>query len=241
MNFISSTTPASKATCFSNAVSVSTFNYAASRRSSNLLLSTNVVELSWIKRGGFIRIHGLFPKNPTAISSFSKRKNDGLSVRSFAFTEQQQALVVKSWNAMKPNSSELALKFFLRVFEIAPTAKKLFSFLRDSDDTPLENNPKLKAHALTVFVMTCESAVNLSKSGKVTVKDSNLKDLGELHFKYGVVDEHFEVVRFALLETIRDAVPEMWSEEMKEAWKGAYDQLTAAIKENMKPSLQVHQ
>jgi hypothetical protein len=39
-----------------------------------------------------------------------------------------------------------------RVFEIAPSAKQMFSFLRDSD-VPLEKNPKLKTHAMSVFVM----------------------------------------------------------------------------------------
>ncbi|KAI3448061.1 hypothetical protein Pfo_004726 [Paulownia fortunei] len=151
-----------------------------------------------------------------------------------AFTEEQEALVTKSWNVMKKNAAELGLKFFLRIFEIAPSAKKLFTFLKDSD-VPLEQNPKLKPHAITVFVLTCESAVQLRKAGKVTVKDSTLKDLGATHFKYGVVDEHFEVTKYALLETIKEAVPEMWSPEMKRAWADAYDQLAAAIKTEMKP------
>ncbi|KAI4298385.1 hypothetical protein L6164_031953 [Bauhinia variegata] len=151
------------------------------------------------------------------------------------FTEDQEALVVKSWSAMKKNSGELGLKFFLKIFEIAPSAQKLFSFLRDSK-VPLEENPKLKPHAISVFVMTCESAVQLRKAGKVTVRESNLKRLGATHFKYGVVDEHFEVTKFALLETIKEAVPEMWSPAMKSAWGEAYDQLVAAIKAEMKPS-----
>lgn len=92
-----------------------------------------------------------------------------------------------------------------------------------------------------MLLQICESAVHLRKEGKVTVKDSNLKHLGEVHFKHGAIDEHFEVLRFALLETIREAVPEMWSPEMKEAWKEAYDQLAAAIKEQMKPPTQVPQ
>lgn len=153
----------------------------------------------------------------------------------FAFSEEKEALVVKSWNAMKKNAGELGLKMFLRVFEIAPTAKKLFSFLKESD-VPLEKNPKLKSHAMTVFVMTCESAVQLRKAGKPVLRESSVKDLGSTHFKYGVADEHYEVVRFALLETIKEAVPEMWSPEMKIAWSEAYDQLTAAIKAEMKPS-----
>ncbi|KAL5562579.1 hypothetical protein UlMin_032326 [Ulmus minor] len=151
------------------------------------------------------------------------------------FTEEQEALVVKSWAVMKKNAGEIGLKFFLKIFEIAPSAKKLFSFLKDSP-VPVEQNPKLKPHAMTVFVMTCESAVQLRKSGKVTVRESNLKRIGAQHFKYGVVDEHFEVTKFALLETIKEAVPEMWSPEMKNAWGEAYDQLVAAIKAEMKPS-----
>ncbi|RVW48423.1 Non-symbiotic hemoglobin 1 [Vitis vinifera] len=151
-----------------------------------------------------------------------------------AFTEEQEALVVKSWSSMKKNAGELSLKFFLRIFEIAPSAKKLFSFLRDSD-VPPEQNPKLKPHALSVFVMTCESAIQLRKAGRVTVRESNLIDLGATHFKYGVVDEHFEVTKYALLETIKEAVPDMWSPEMKSAWAEAYDQLVAAIKKEMKP------
>lgn len=48
--------------------------------------------------------------------------------------------------------SNRGLKTFFRIFEIAPSAKKLFTFLKDSD-IPVEQNPKLKPHATTVFVM----------------------------------------------------------------------------------------
>ncbi|KAL6012436.1 hypothetical protein ACLOJK_002925 [Asimina triloba] len=111
----------------------------------------------------------------------------------------------------------------------------MFPFIRDSD-LPLEQNPKLKPHAMTVFVMTCESAVNLRKAGKPTTREKSLHDLGATHFTYGVANEHFEVTKFALLDTIKEAVPTMWSPEMKAAWGEAYDQLVAAIKKEMKPS-----
>ncbi|XP_072971413.1 anaerobic nitrite reductase GLB1-like [Typha angustifolia] len=150
------------------------------------------------------------------------------------FTEEQEALVVKSWSVMKKDAANLGLNFFLKIFEIAPSATQLFSFLRDSE-VPLEKNPKLKPHAMSVFVMTCEAAAQLRKAGKITVRETTLKKLGATHRKYGVADGHFEVTRFALLETIKEAVPEMWSPEMKNAWGVAYDQLVAAIKEEMKP------
>ncbi|XP_020216970.1 non-symbiotic hemoglobin 1 [Cajanus cajan] len=151
------------------------------------------------------------------------------------FTEEQEALVVKSWNAIKNNSQELGLKFFNKILEIAPAAQQLFSFLKDSN-VPLDQNPKLKPHAMAVFVMTCESAVQLRKAGKVTVRESNLKKLGATHFKAGVAPEHFEVTKLALVETIKEAVPEMWSEAMKNAWEEAHDQLADAIKSEMNPS-----
>ncbi|VFQ68346.1 unnamed protein product [Cuscuta campestris] len=139
---------------------------------------------------------------------------------------------------MKKDAGDLGLKLFLRIFEIAPSVKKLFSFLSggsgDAREVPLSQNPKLKAHAKTVFVMTCQAAVELRKAGKAVVWESSLKKLGATHFKYGITDAHFEVTRYALLETIKEAVPgEMWSEDMKDAWGVAYDHLVAAIKSQM--------
>jgi hemoglobin-like flavoprotein len=48
--------------------------------------------------------------------------------------------------------------------------------------------------------------------------------------------EYIQVTGFALLETIKEALPaDMWSLEMKKAWAEAYSQLVAAIKREMKP------
>ncbi|KAL6867568.1 hypothetical protein ACP4OV_015592 [Aristida adscensionis] len=161
---------------------------------------------------------------------------EGNDVAAVSFSEEQEALVLKSWAVMKKDSANLGLRFFLKVFEIAPSAKQMFSFLRDSD-APLDKNPKLKTHAMSVFVMTCEAAAQLRKAGRVTVRDTTLKRLGATHLKYGVADGHFEVTRFALLDTIKEAVPaDMWTPEMKDAWAEAYNQLVAAIKLEMKPA-----
>lgn len=163
-------------------------------------------------------------------------EGSGVSGGAVSFSEEQEALVLKSWAIMKKDSANLGLRFFLKIFDIAPSAKQMFSFLRNSD-VPLEKNPKLKTHAMSVFVMTCEAAVQLRKSGEVTVRETTLKRLGATHFKYGVADGHYEVTRFALLETIKEAVPaDMWGPEMKNAWGEAYDHLVAAIKQETKPS-----
>ena len=44
------------------------------------------------------------------------------------------------------------------------------------------------------------------------------------------------MTRFALLETIKEGVPEMWSVDMKNAWTEAFNQLVGAIKSEMKPA-----
>ncbi|CAI0410814.1 unnamed protein product [Linum tenue] len=115
-----------------------------------------------------------------------------------------------------------------------PAAKQMFSFLRDSDEIP-QNNPKLKAHAVKVFKMTCESAVQLREKGEVVVKETSLKYLGSVHLKNGVVDPHFQVVKEALVTTLKAAIgDEKWSHELEGAWAHAYDQLAAAIQLEIK-------
>ncbi|XP_006649662.1 non-symbiotic hemoglobin 2 [Oryza brachyantha] len=162
--------------------------------------------------------------------------HNGVPEGAVSFSEEQEALVLKSWAVMKKDSANIGLRFFLKIFEIAPSASQMFPFLRNSD-VPLEKNPKLKTHAMSVFVLTCEAAAQLRKAGKVTVRDTTLKRLGATHFKYGVGDAHFEVTRFALLDTIKEAIPaDMWSPAMKSAWSEAYNHLVAAIKQEMKPT-----
>lgn len=60
-----------------------------------------------------------------------------------------------------------------RILEIAPAAKDMFSFLRDSDEVP-HNNPKLKAHAVKVFKMVYLTFFFLERI-KTFLFDSNRK------------------------------------------------------------------
>lgn len=45
-------------------------------------------------------------------------------------------------------------------------------------------------------MQTCESAVQIRKGGIAAAKETTMKKLGASHFKYGVLDEHFEVSSF---------------------------------------------
>ncbi|KAG6734314.1 hypothetical protein I3842_01G266700, partial [Carya illinoinensis] len=171
-------------------------------------------------------------------SPATRRERERERERDTGFTEKQEALVKESWEVLKQNIPENSLRFFTLVLEIAPAVKNMFSFLKDSDEIP-QNNPKLKAHAVKVFKMTCESAIQLRQKGEVVVSDTTLKYLGSVHVEKGVIDPHFQVVKEALMRTVKEAVGDQkWSDEMGSAWGEAYDQLAAAIKTEMKQQLE---
>ncbi|KAJ9704867.1 hypothetical protein PVL29_003082 [Vitis rotundifolia] len=76
----------------------------AIHRSGSTSLYRQSLELSWVRRDGSVQ--GLFCRTPRLITKCRR-----LEVR--AFTEEQEALVVKSWSSMKKNAGELSFKFFL--------------------------------------------------------------------------------------------------------------------------------
>ncbi|CAA3010164.1 non-symbiotic hemoglobin 2 [Olea europaea subsp. europaea] len=80
---------------------------------------------------------------------------------------------------------------------------------------------------------TCESAIQLREKGKVVVADTTLKWLGAVHLQKGVINPHFEVVKKALLRTVKEAMGDKWSEKMTGAWAQAYDLLAIAIQDEM--------
>ncbi|OIW01720.1 hypothetical protein TanjilG_05173 [Lupinus angustifolius] len=141
-----------------------------------------------------------------------------------AFTERQEALVKNSWEELKENIPQLSVRFFTWISEIAPVAKDMFSFLKDSDEIP-QNNPVLQIHATKVFKLTYESAIQLREKGVVAV-DPTVKYLGSIHIKNGVLDPHFE-----------EAIGDKWSEELSNAWAIAYDELADVIKKEMKDGI----
>ncbi|PWA78967.1 nonsymbiotic hemoglobin [Artemisia annua] len=109
------------------------------------------------------------------------------------FSEKQEALVKESWMVMKEDIPALSLYLYKMILEIAPEARGLFSFLKDTTELP-QNNPKLKSHAVKVFKMVCEAAIQLREKGEVVITGSTLKYMGTVHVQKGIVDSQFEVV-----------------------------------------------
>ncbi|CAM6102630.1 unnamed protein product [Calypogeia fissa] len=211
-------------------ISISVVHLSIGRRSFSIVNGPCGSALSWTNSRGFGKTlsHSVSCISQTAKAGPSQRK-----LQVMAFTPEQSKLVKDSWKLVqKDDAGKWALVFFLKVFEIAPTVKRMFSFLKDSN-VPLEKNPKLKGHALQVFMLTGQAATQLGEKGGVDALIPTLVKLGDSHVTYGVLDEHFDVVRFALLATLQEALPEQFTPEVKEAWATAYDEIVSKIKEEM--------
>lgn len=145
------------------------------------------------------------------------------------YSAESVALVKETWAILQVDAQANAVAFFKNVFEIAPAAKGFFDFMAD-ESVPMEQNPKLKFHALQVFKLTGDSASQLADKGEFELIESRLRRLGAKHLAKGVQDAHFEVVRAALLKTIQEGLPDKWSPALESAWGDAYDALATVLK-----------
>ncbi|KAI9083307.1 hypothetical protein K1719_028255 [Acacia pycnantha] len=142
-------------------------------------------------------------------------------------SDKEVVLVKSSWEDLTKVFPEYSFYFFTQLVQIAPPVKDLFPFLKGTSEVP-KNNPQLEAQALKVFKLTFESAIGGA------IAEPTLKQLSSVHVQKGVVDSHFEVVKEALLKTVKEAAGAKWSEDLNIAWAKAYDGAAAAIKNGMK-------
>ena len=86
---------------------------------------------------------------------------------------------------------------------------------------------KKKVHILAPIYQSC-TASTCDFGGAYTEYFSR-------QLMYSLIFLFVKVAKSALLETIKEGVPELWSPALKDAWAVAYDQLVTAIKSEMKP------
>ena len=120
-------------------------------------------------------------------------------------------LLETSFAQVKPRAEEFAEQFYGNLFTMYPDAKPLFA------STHLKEQQKKLLSSL-VFVVE-----NLRKPD--ALKDA-LKGLGARHVKYGALPKHYPLVGNALLATFEQFLQGDWTPEVKEAWVGAYGDIT---------------
>src|SRR4051812_7190674 len=130
-------------------------------------------------------------------------------------TPEHAHIVQSTWRAVLPVGDTFAELFYGRLFALDPDLRKLFR----SD--MVEQGRNLTA-------MLSVAAANVGKPERIMVA---LRQLGRRHVAYGVKREHFAKVEDALLFALEHALIDVFTPEVKAAWRAAYTLLSSTMLE----------
>ncbi len=125
-------------------------------------------------------------------------------------------LLEQSFELVKPQADELMSSFYNNLFTDYPASKQLFEH---------SDMSKQKQMLKGALVMTVE---NLRRPD---VLSDALKGLGARHVKYGALPEHYPMVGQSLLKALAQHAGDAWTDELQEAWAGAYGVITELMLE----------
>ena len=135
-------------------------------------------------------------------------------------TPEQAQIVQSTWRAVLPVGSTFAELFYGRLFALDPGVRKLFH-----DDT-VEQGRNLTA-------MLSVAAANIGRPERITLA---LRNLGKRHVAYGVRPKDFANFEDALLFALEHALIDVFTPEVKAAWRAAYALLSSVMLEAFTPS-----
>ena len=129
-------------------------------------------------------------------------------------TPRQVALVQDSWKKIVPIRDMAALLFYARLFELDPSARRLFH-----NDLELQGRKVIE----TLNWM----AESLDRFDSMTAR---LAELGRQHAGYGVRPDQYESVTAALLWAISQALGPDFDAATRDSWKLALSAVSEAMK-----------
>jgi hemoglobin-like flavoprotein len=130
-------------------------------------------------------------------------------------TPRQRQLVRHSFEAVRDLSEPVALLFYGRLFELDPSARRLFHI-------------DLAVQARKIIDMLRTVIESLDQFDSIRPK---LAALGHQHVGYGVRLEQYETVSTALIWAIGQALGADFDPATREAWTQALADVCAAMKE----------
>lgn len=129
-------------------------------------------------------------------------------------TTAEIQLVKQSWAQVEAIDPVIAGGLFYgRLFEIAPHLKPMFR------EPVSEQSKKL-------LIMIGYVIKRLDKLDSIL---DEVAGLARSHVKYGVKEEHYDLVGTALLWTLEKALTKDWTAEVENAWQQCYQVLSSAM------------
>lgn len=126
---------------------------------------------------------------------------------------EQITLVETSFAHALPVADAVAVRFYDRLFEIAPEMRALFP----------EDMREQRRKLMQMLTIVVEGLRNLDRLVPVAM------DLGQRHAGYGVQDAHYQTVGAALLWTLAQSLGALFTPEVEDAWTAAYTLLAGTM------------
>ena len=117
-------------------------------------------------------------------------------------TNQEIALVQRSWKRVHPDQEAIAEMFYRKVFELDPSMRALFP-------------GDLKQQGTRLMQMVGATVRGLDRLDALLPV---IRELGMRHAACGVEDRHYGTVATALLQTLEHALQEDFTQPVKSAW-----------------------
>lgn len=129
-------------------------------------------------------------------------------------TQSDIQLVKYSWSVIERLDPVVAGGiFYKRLLETAPQLRPLFR-----EPIPMQSK---KLITMIGYV--------IHRLDKLDTILTDIQQLAQRHVRYGVKEEHYALVGATLLWTLEQALSELWTPEVKEAWVTCYQLLSSAM------------
>lgn len=118
-------------------------------------------------------------------------------------TQQQQELVRKSFELVKPRSTEVADLLYKKLFELEPKVAELFR-------GDMKDQKEKLMRMLQIAVEGIDNHTELQ---------SMLFNLGRIHHSYGIEGHQFMSFQESMLYSLRTVLGKEFTKEVEDAWK----------------------
>jgi NAD(P)H-flavin reductase len=123
------------------------------------------------------------------------------------------SLLKESWALVEDRQDKLASHFYARMFLTYPPLRDMFPVQMDVQ----------RARLLGAIVSAVQ---NFDDPERVA---EYLRALGRDHRKFNVEPAHYQMVKFALIEALREYAGEGWNVQYEQAWSDVYDVISATM------------
>lgn len=128
-------------------------------------------------------------------------------------TAHEVAIVRECFDNLRPHIEPTSVQFYEALFERAPELRSLF-------------REDLRAQGMR-FMNTL--GLILADMEHPDTPSVDYAELGKLHKVLGIKKAHFEPMKEALIDSLRDKLGGRLTEELEAAWRSAFDEFAAKI------------